>query len=106
LMTPAKGFAEGDQITEYGAARSNGAALIGILYDLKQNQARQKLKMGPVEYDALVNEFLSSNWDEAVLNRYYRVTEPLFTTQVFIPLSPAARAPQAFGVEKIVEPSF
>ena len=69
--------AEGDQITEYGAARSNGAALIGILYDLKQNQARQKLKMGPVEHDALVNEFLSSNWDEAALNRYYQIPLPL-----------------------------
>ena len=90
----------------FGTSKSTGGSLIGILYDLKQTQALEKLKMGPHEYDKVVNEFLSSDWDEAVLNRYFRVTQPVFTTQVFIPLGRASVAPVAFSAEKIVEPSF
>lgn len=89
-----------------GTSKSTGASLIGILYDLKQTQAFEKLTIGPKEYDKILNEFLSSDWDEAVLNRYFRVTQPVFTTQVFIPLGRASIAPAAFSAEKIVEPSF
>jgi len=95
-----------ENVSEYGSATASESALIGTLYDCKQNQKRAKLPMGSRNYDELTNEFLSSNWDEAVLNRYYRVSQPLYTTQIFVPLSPAIRAPIAFGVEKVVEPSF
>jgi len=90
----------------FGSTKAEGAALIGILYDLKQDQYRQKTKMGPPFYDSFVNEFLSSNWDEAVLNKYFRVTRPLYTTQVFIPQISASSAPVAFGVADVVHPSF
>ncbi len=57
-------------------------------------------------YHKVIDEFLSKGWDESVLNRYYRVTRPLYTTQLFIPLIGANAAPKAFGVENIVKPSF
>lgn len=90
----------------FGSSKAEGAALIGILYDLKQDQYGQKTRMGPPFYDSFVNEFLSSNWDEGVLNRYFRVTMPLYTTQIFIPRISASSAPVAFGVEGVVHPSF
>jgi hypothetical protein len=90
----------------YGSLTPSESALIGILYDLKQNQKREKMTMSQKPYDVLVNEFLSSNWNEEVLNRYFRVSRPLYTTQIFIPLSPASGAPKAFDVEKIVKPSY
>jgi hypothetical protein len=95
-----------EEITEYGSEKASESALIGTLYDCKQTQKREKLPINGSIYDKLVNEFLSSKWNEAVLNRYYRVAKPLYTTQIFIPLSAATRAPKAFGVENVVAPSF
>lgn len=92
-----------DEVTEYGSSQQ-GAGLIGIMYDCKQNQKSERMPMDNQIYDHLLNEFLSSNWDEDILNRYFRVTRALYTTQIFIPLSSADRAPQAFGVAKFVKP--
>jgi hypothetical protein len=93
-------------ITEFGSSETKGAALVGILYDLKQNQARKPLKMDIPAYGRLVDEFIASGWDEGVLNRYFRAARPLYTTQIFIPLISANSAPKAFEVENIVKPMF
>lgn len=90
----------------FGTTEASQTALIGILYDLKQDQNRQPKQMDIPSYGKLVDEFLSKGWDESVLNRYYRVARPLYTTQIFIPLIGANAAPKAFGVENIVKPSF
>jgi hypothetical protein len=92
--------------SEFGSPEMRGTAMIGILYDLKQNQARQPMKMNTKSYGELIDEFISEKWDEAVLNRYFRAGRPLYTTQVFIPLIGAGAAPKAFGVETIVKPMF
>lgn len=104
LLIPFAAPAQEDSV--FGSRIPSEKALIGILYDLKQNQKREPTGMTLVGYNNLVDEFLSKGWDESVLNRFYRVTRPLYTTQIHIPLIPAAAAPKAFGVEKIVKPSF
>ena len=104
LLLPFTLRAQEDSV--FGSRIPSEKALIGILYDLKQTQLREPTGMTIVGYNNLVDEFLSKGWDESVLNRYYRVTRPLYTTQIFIPLIAAASAPKAFGVEKIVKPSF
>jgi len=96
----------GEVPTEYGSAEYNPHALIGILYDLKQDQTHHPLPMNIPAYNELIDEFLSKNWDEGVLNRFYRVSHPLYTTQIFIPLMSAGGAPAAFKVQKIVKPMF
>jgi len=106
LMFPPLLYSQQADTSVFGTSKSTGGALVGILYDLKQTQAREKIQMGPNEYDKVVNEFLSSDWDESILNRHFRVTQPVFTTQVFIPMGRASIAPAAFSAEKIVEPSF
>ena len=40
-----------------------------------------------------------------MLNRYYRFSKPLYTTQIFIPDMNANEGPKAFGAEKLVKPS-
>ena len=92
--------------TEFGSAEVKGTALVGILYDLKQSQAREPMPMTIPAYGKLIDEFISKGWDEGVLNRYFRAGRPLYTTQVFIPLMSAGAAPKAFGVETIVKPMF
>ena len=94
--------AEAEKRTLFGTRTLNEAGLIGILYDLKQNQKR-----APVgeDFTGIVKEFLENNWDEAVLNRYFRAIQPIYATQIIIPEMAADAAPAAFGVEKIIKPS-
>jgi hypothetical protein len=106
LITGASlGAVRGDNSTVFGQETQSEAALIGVLYDLKQRQDHEPTDVDPNDYTDIVHEFLSKDWDEAVLNRYYRVSKPLYTTQIFIPNMDADEAPKAFGAEKMVEPS-
>ncbi len=93
------------QDAAFGSADKQGqAALIGILYDLKQTQQREPTKETERTYRTVIAEFLQSNWDEDILNRYFRVTRPVYTTQIFIPTINADQAPKAFGVSDVVKP--
>jgi hypothetical protein len=98
-------FARGDDDSGvFGHSQQSEAALIGMMYDIKQYLPNQPPSPFP-DYSAVVEAFLRQHWDEAVLNRYYRVSRPLYTTQIFIPTMDAGLAPKAFGAEKTVKPS-
>jgi hypothetical protein len=90
----------------FGRTQQSEAALIGIMYDLKQTPTHQPTPINPGTYFTVLDEFLKKGWDEAVLERYYRVSRPLYTTQIFIPNMDANDAPKAFGAEKMVKPSL
>ncbi|MEA3207575.1 MAG: hypothetical protein QOE70_632 [Chthoniobacter sp.] len=85
----------------FGSTEKTSGSLIGIFYDLKQNQQRQAVK---ADYLRTMGEFLDSGWDEAVLSRFFRGTKPIYATEVFIPWMGAGAAPKAFELEKIVRP--
>jgi hypothetical protein len=85
----------------FGSSEAGDSNLIGMLYDLKQDQRNKPLKS---DFRKVVAEFINSDWDESILNRFYRVTHPLYLNQLFISLDEASAAPKQFGVEKIVEP--
>jgi hypothetical protein len=87
----------------FGSTQAKGASLIGIFYDLKQDQKGNPKKNTP--YSAVITQFINQGWDEAVLNQYYRASTPLYTTQIFIPYIDAKSAPSAFNVEDRVKPS-
>jgi len=106
FLPSGKASAEEEDLTVFGTKEVNRSALIGILYDLKQDQAGNKKEMNTKVYGEIIDEFLSKNWDESVLNRYFRVTQPLYSTQIFIPLMKASGAPRAFEVEKTIKPSY
>jgi len=89
----------------FGQSKQSEAAFMGMLYDLKQTQDHKPTTVDPETYTTVLDEFLSQGWDESVLNRYYRVSKPLYTTQIFIPNMNADKAPEAFGAEKTVKPS-
>jgi hypothetical protein len=99
------GPSRGDNPSVFGQETPSEAALVGVLYDLKQTQDHQPTNVDPNMYSKVVEEFLTKDWDEGVLNRYYRVSKPLYTTQIFIPNMNANAAPKAFGAEQMVKPS-
>jgi len=90
----------------FGVKERSEGSLIGILYDLKQTQDRSKTEMTVNLYSQVIDEFLAKNLDDNVLDRFYRVTQPLYSTQIYIPMMGAQAAPKAFGAEKTVRPSM
>jgi len=86
----------------FGARSQKDGALIGIFYDFKQTQKGEKIKR---DYRKIIDKFLNQGWDESVLKEFYRATQPVYATQVFIPYIHADDAPRAFGVDKRVKPS-
>lgn len=98
--------ASGDEppASVFGQETQSEGALMGMFYDLKQTPDRQPSESN--SYTRVVQEFLIKNWDDAVFQRYYHATKPLYTTQIFVPNMNADAAPKAFGVEKTVKPSY
>lgn len=90
----------------FGRTERQGATLIGIFYDLKQNQRREPIPDYARRYNSTLDEFVVSGFDEALLNRFFRAALPLYTTQFAIPNMNANGAPKAFGVEGVVKPSY
>lgn len=93
-----------DQKSMFGSTKRTAGALIGILYDFKQDQKRQPVPMERAFFERSVAQFVDDGYDEGLLNKYYRVPRALYTTQLKIPTIDADSAPKAFGVEKTVEP--
>jgi hypothetical protein len=95
-----------DEGSVFGQSASSEAALMGVMYDFKQFPDHKPTNVGVDQgYCNIITEFINKGWDESVLNRYYRVSRPLFTTQVFVPNMNADNAPKAFGAEKLVKPT-
>jgi len=86
----------------YGKSES---ALLGIFYDLKQTNDRKPTNVDHDLYAKVVDEFLSKDWDENVLNRYYRVSRLLYTTQIFMPGMNADNLPTVLHVDKAAKPT-
>jgi hypothetical protein len=94
---------DADDASAYGVQKSGEAALMGMFYDLKQTQQHTPLA---INYAKTIDDFLNQNWDESVLNHYYRATRLLYTTQIFIPSIDAEKGTEAFGVTKFVQPDW
>ncbi len=95
-------LAAGD-VGSFGSAERNTSALIGIFYDLKQTQQKEPADGGK-RYAEIIDDFVVSGFDEALLSRYFRAPLPLYTTQVDTGRLSAEAAPKAFGVEAEVKP--
>jgi len=97
-------------LTAFGF-KGKGGGLVGRFYDLKQTHDRQPSAIITGAGDSnqkhieVMAEFILKDWDEKVLERYYKATNPVTAYQVFIPFMDASGAPVAFGAEKEIQPS-
>ena len=89
-----------------GTTTRTEAALIGIMYDMKQDQQRHDIPMDPRSFLYVLANFLDNDWDEGMLSKYYRVSRPLYTTELNFDRINADIAPKAFGVDKYVQPKM
>ena len=82
------------------------SALVGIFYDLKQKQDHTPVAMDHPTYFKIQEDFINGGWNEEILNKFYRASKPLYTTQFFLPERGSDLAPKAFGVEKYCQGGF
>jgi len=103
----------------FGDKEASTDSISGFLYDLKQTADRKESDLAEdkdpkkndvdserkrnAEYVTIINDFLK-NWNESVLQKYYKTKFPLSTSQIFIPLMAANEAPKAFDVDRYVKP--
>jgi hypothetical protein len=104
LVLPISALAE-DRALLFGKEKQGEAALMGIMYDLKQTQRGEPSGVDERDYRTVCSEFVNGGFDESVFNRYYRVSKPRYATQIFVPLIGAGAAPKAFGAEETVKQS-
>jgi hypothetical protein len=98
------GVGSGSRMTMFGFRGANAAGLAGQFYDLKQTAARQPTKVDNAKYTEVVGDFIKRGWSEGMLHEYYKAKQVLYTGRLLVPDIDANLAPQAFEVEKEVEP--
>ena len=89
-----------------GSSTASEAALAGVLYDLKQTDRGKPAVSSTPDYDKIIINFIARGWDESVLDSFYRVGHPFYTTQVFIPMLADRAAPKAFGVQNRIKDGY
>lgn len=94
------------QTSEFGSSKHQDNALIGILYDLKQNQKLQPSPMDIRQFYRKIEAFINRGYDESALAGFFRSARALYTTEIFISKRSAQFGPKAFGVEKYVKPTY
>ncbi len=105
-LPPAPGVsAEQPVASAFGNSEKKESSLIGIFYDLKQNQQRVQLAGSGKSYAETLDRFFATGLDEAVLNNYFRATRALYADRIWMPRMSADEAPRAFGVGDVVAPS-
>jgi len=90
----------------FGSTKQIPGTLIGIFYDLKQDQRRSPIPKSRSTYTRTVDQFVSGGLDEGMLAGFYRATQPLYATRIWMPEMDANIAPKAFGVGALVAPSL
>jgi hypothetical protein len=94
-------------LTAFGFRGGGNSGLTGNFYDLKQTPDHKEIKMSIPEESKILTDFFQSGWNDSFLmSHYFKAPDPLRATQFYVPVIPSTKAPEAFGVEKFVKPSY
>jgi len=92
-------------VNPFGMLDPNANALEGTFYDLKQTNKGKPSDVTNESIRDILREFTNRGWKESVLNDYYKASQKLYQTKIYIPVMSADGAPAAFNCEKEVQPS-
>jgi hypothetical protein len=87
----------------FGSFTGQGGELTGYFYDFKQTPDRQSTDMDQDKYLAFLSKYVSQDWDNSLLEPYYKSKKPLFTTAFAIYTRPSEEAPAAFDLQNEVQ---
>ncbi len=88
----------------FGGNKYMGNELIGTFYDLKQTKDGKPIEMDNAKYIAALNKFAKGGWRQGYLNDYFKAPKEKYASFFMFPHMPADAAPEAYGVENIVQP--
>jgi hypothetical protein len=88
----------------FGMINPNANALVGVLYDSKQDPKRKSTGTDGKLLETMA-EFTSRGWNRRIVDsKFYRASQKVYQTKIYIPSMSADAAPKAFNAEKEVEP--
>lgn len=85
----------------FGSKEKLDNALVGRLYDFKQDRTHKKVTPTP---DEVMKALIHSSFSSSSLSKFYVSPTPLYASHIFFPRIDATEGPAAFNVEKEVEP--
>jgi hypothetical protein len=85
---------------------SNGTGLVGYLYDLKQTSDKTPTNISESSYYETLSGYLATGWDDSILEKYYKVKDPLYSSCFAVTTRLSEEAPRAFHVENEVGPGL
>lgn len=85
----------------FGSTEASATTLKGTMFDLKQNADKKPVN---ADYFKVLTRFITGGFDHSLMEEYFKVPQPLYTSHILIPNMDAAEGPKAFGVDDIVKP--
>jgi hypothetical protein len=92
--------------TAFGSSTGTSAQLTGYFFDMKQTADRQSTGVNPDKWAKILSGYINQNWDDTILNHYYKSKSPLYANTYAISTRRSEEAPKAFGLEKEVRPGL
>jgi hypothetical protein len=89
----------------FGGLEGNSQGLVGSFYDLKQTRTGEPNDVSVEGVVTILNDFVNHSWRESTFNKYFKATQTLYQSKLYIPSMPATGAPAAFNCEDQVQPS-
>lgn len=103
---PGLGMGPPTKVNPFGGLNLTGNALVGVLYDLKQDAERKATNVTTEETPKIIRDFISQGWkEESLKGKFFKAPQKLSQTKIYIPPIRADAAPAAFQCEKDVAPS-
>jgi hypothetical protein len=85
-------------LTIFGSENTIGNDFVGTLYDLKRKSSGAPTGLlQTMEILYAVSQFTREDWDQSVLDKYYKSPVRLYTKHFMFPTMPSTMAPAAFG---------
>ncbi len=92
----------------FGSTEQTRSALVGSLYDFKQDPSGKPIDYDPKELDDFADKAVDlqrAKFREDAFRKYFRAPQELYLSHVAIPYTGASDGPRFFDAEKEVEPT-
>lgn len=80
----------------FGQREENDLLLRGYYYDFKRTARGEDSSLRGRDHFSIIREYIERGFDESVLQRFYRVPEPLFASHIFHPRRNSTLALEAY----------
>ncbi|MCH8474814.1 MAG: hypothetical protein LAT55_06250 [Opitutales bacterium] len=90
----------GDWANSFGSREESEFLLRGFYYDFKRKADGGHTSLRDRDHFPVIREYIENNFDQSVLDEYFRVPDPLFTSFIFHPRRNSTLALEAYEAEE------